>query len=63
MIEHPAFYQLIIYDNGSKLCIGDTDGIGLKNIAHRIDNLGGQFRIKTNKGYEIFITIPKVESR
>ena len=28
MIEHPAFYQLIIYDNGSKLCIGDTDGIG-----------------------------------
>ena len=63
MIEHPAFYQLIIYDNGSKLCIGDTDGIGLKNIAHRIDNLGGQFRVKTNKGYEIFITIPKGESR
>ena len=28
MIEHPAFYQLIIYDNGGKLCIGDTDGIG-----------------------------------
>ncbi len=63
MIEHPAFYQLIIYDNGSKLCSGETTGIGLKNIAHRIDNLGGQFRIKTNKGYEIFITIPKGESR
>ncbi len=63
MIEHPAFYQLIIYDNGSKLCTCDMDGIGLKNIAHRIDNLGGQFRVKTNKGYEIFITIPKGESR
>lgn len=61
--EHPGFYQLIIRDNGC----GVTDdairandhGIGLKSIAERVDSLGGLLNIRSDKGFVIFITVPK----
>lgn len=67
--EHPAFYQLIIKDNG-KLYDGENskfvlssidsiDGIGLKNIKERVEALGGTLKITYNDGFKIFVTIMK----
>lgn len=68
--EHPAIYQLIIRDNGSKPpmdisftdegdCIPDGRGIGLRGIKERVERLNGMVRIRYNMGFEIFISIPK----
>ena len=57
--EHPAIYQLVISDNG---CGGEylnTNGIGLKNIESRVNAFNGNINITNNKGFRIFITIPK----
>jgi signal transduction histidine kinase len=62
LVEHPGFYQLIVSDNGSTVTYNPDDGIGLKNIAHRIEALKGYFLIRTNKGFELFITIPKEQT-
>lgn len=62
LVEHPGFYQLIILDNGSTVTYNPDDGIGLKNIAHRIEALKGYFVIRTAKGFELFITIPKEQT-
>ncbi len=59
LVEHPGFYQLIISDNGSLVIYNPDDGIGLKNIAHRIEALKGYFLVRNIKGFELFITIPK----
>lgn len=59
LIEHPAFYQMTISDNGSKIAADLEKGMGLKSISSRIEALNGYFLIKTNNGFEIFITIPK----
>lgn len=57
--EHPAIYQLIINDNGTKKTSINTDGIGLKNIKERVNNLEGIINITNEKGFCIFISIPK----
>lgn len=63
LIEHPGFYQLVISDNGTpKKAVGE-EGIGLKNIQHRIEALKGHFRVKHDRGFELFITIPKDEEK
>mgnify|MGYP000171904956 CR=1 FL=1 len=59
--EHPAFYQLIIADNGHVRRPPRTGGIGLKNMHDRIEALGGVMTIRTEHGFELFITIPKGE--
>jgi len=75
LIEHPSFYQLIIFNdtheqdqsysmnNQSILSpdelVQNTSGIGLKNIEQRVADLGGRFLIRTQTGYELFITFPK----
>jgi signal transduction histidine kinase len=71
--EQPAIYQLIISDNGqinnlSKIIIKRQqsrneyeNGMGLQNIADRVKGFNGNFNISTNKGFEIFITLPKVK--
>ncbi|MBO5372771.1 MAG: sensor histidine kinase [Lachnospiraceae bacterium] len=59
--EHPGFYQLVIEDNGTNAHIGSGNGIGLQNMKERADSLGGTFRIHTEKGFGIFLTIPKTE--
>lgn len=58
--EHPALYQLVIKDNGSpKEISGDDDGIGLKNIADRVSGLNGILNISRERGFNIFISVPK----
>lgn len=55
--EHPAFYQIIINDNGHPAAVNET-GIGIHNMEARINELGGTFTIDTHKGFRIFATIP-----
>lgn len=56
--EHPALYQLIVKDNGSK-AKESNDGIGLKNIAKRVEGLKGNMHISRENGFTLFISIPK----
>lgn len=64
--EHPAFYQLMIEDNGTtakgrqfSFEAADTTGIGLTNIHDRIKALNGIVKIQTENGFRIFISVPK----
>jgi signal transduction histidine kinase len=57
--EHPQLYQLIIHDNGTQVNPLTDEGIGLKNMAQRIEVFKGHLDIKTNNGFEIFISFPK----
>ncbi len=59
LVEHPAFYQLIVSDNGSEMPSNQSPGIGLHSIEQRTLSLNGHFRIRTAKGFELFITLPK----
>lgn len=65
--EHPAFYQLLIEDNGKDIpksvqSMGEHAGMGLSNMKERIDALHGIFHISTERGFRIFISIPKEET-
>ena len=60
--EHPALYQLVIQDNGTKLCPIDKSGIGLNNIADRVQAFHGTFRAEQKNGFRLFISIPKEET-
>lgn len=57
--EHPAFWQLIFEDNGTPVKKENSNGIGLQNISDRIEALDGVCRIDSNRGYRIFVTVPK----
>lgn len=57
--EHPALYQLVIQDNGSSCCYNSENGIGIKNITDRVAAVSGNVNISTDKGFRIFISIPK----
>ncbi len=59
--EHPALYQLIIEDNGTKKAPRIENGLGLQNMKDRIAALDGMIQIREEKGFRIFITIPKKE--
>ena len=69
--EHPGLYQLIIEDNGTmesdktgpKQADGETAGIGLQNMKDRIDVFGGNVEIRREKGWRIYITVPKKVER
>ncbi|MDD2959944.1 MAG: histidine kinase [Lachnospiraceae bacterium] len=63
MREHPAFYQLIVSDNGTVSKNSSDSGIGLINIKDRVDALQGTLQITAENGYKIFIMIPKSEKR
>ncbi len=63
-IEHPAFYQMILKDNGTKgktgeVSVTESEGMGLPGIKKRVDGLGGHLAVHRNPGFEIFITVPK----
>lgn len=62
-IEHPAFYQLIVFNDNPVNETESYEGIGLKNIEHRIEKLNGHFRINKDRGFELFITIPKGKTK
>ena len=57
--EHPAFCQLIIRDDGAMGKPQAAGGMGLQNMAQRVDSLGGVFRVERDKGFRIFISVPK----
>ncbi|MGI6499769.1 MAG: sensor histidine kinase [Anaerostipes sp.] len=59
--EHPSMYQLILQDNGSQSSTSfeGSEGIGLTNMRDRVEALHGNFKLSTQKGFQIFITIPK----
>lgn len=71
--EHPGFYQLTVEDNGTVSRDGEIgmqfgeyqtegaggEGIGLSNMRERVEALHGTFRIHREKGFLIFISIPK----
>jgi len=61
VIEHPAIYQFLVADNGTKEPTQTGHGIGLQNIAERINELGGYLRMNYDGGFRTFITIPKKE--
>jgi len=73
LMEHPSFYQLVIADTGNKFAKktgsgmssvkSDTShGIGLQSMSERITALGGIFRTEQNKGFTVFISVPKGEA-
>lgn len=69
--EHPAMYQLRIHDNGSIDNVQRetitkafenqefAEGMGLHNIYDRVKSFGGNINVTTDRGFTIFITIPK----
>lgn len=57
--EHPALYQLIVKDNGRKKAVDHEEGIGLKNIIDRVNDLGGNINISSDNGFVIFVSVPK----
>lgn len=62
--EHPGFYQLIVEDNGRQRICGpgkqeENRGIGIRNMKERVDTFGGNLEIQTQKGWRIYITVPK----
>lgn len=59
VIEHPGFYQLLIEDNGTNISKDFSSGIGLINMEERVKALNGTFKINTQNGFHIFISIMK----
>lgn len=61
--EHPAFYQLLVEDNGTKNSgeniSADSSGIGLSNMKERVDALHGIIHINDENGFRIFVSIQK----
>lgn len=57
--EHPGLYQLIIKDNGTVRGVGRENGIGLRNIEDRVESLKGIANISGEKGFVIFVSVPK----
>jgi len=57
--EHPAFYQLLIHDNGTNISTKTSDGMGLTNIKDRVKGPGGNIKISTDQGFKILISIIK----
>lgn len=70
MREHPALYQLCIEDNGTLEegiflsknnleALFSNRGIGLSNMNDRLKILNGNLQITIQKGFRLFMTIPK----
>ena len=57
--EHPAFYQLMLEDNGCCTEIKES-GIGLKNMSDRAAALKGRISFTpSQEGFKIFMSLPK----
>lgn len=75
VVEYPAFWRLTVQDNGSSPkrrstadepfdegfegAVRPQPGIGLQTMEDRTRALGGVFRTDYDKGFRIFVTIPK----
>ena len=58
IIEHPAFYRILVSDNGQPGQLHES-GIGLHNMKSRIDELGGIINFSSDDGFMVHATIPK----
>lgn len=56
-IENPSFYQFSIHDNGDHITM--KDGLGLKSMHERVHAFQGICNISSERGFHIFINIPK----
>ena len=56
--EHPAFCQLVIWNNGSVKMSKNPRGIGLQNMADRVSVLGGVFSVEDSNGFRVFVSVP-----
>ncbi len=56
--ELPAFYKIVIHDNGTAFSSDSATGMGTVSMYDRINCLGGTININKNNGYRIYITIP-----
>lgn len=59
--EHPAMYQMLVHDNGTKKNNPDGRGMGLYNMEERVSAFSGRFSATYQNGFRIFISIPKQE--
>ncbi len=58
--EHPAFYKMIIHDNGTDIkSDNSSSGMGITGMIERVERLDGIIRITNEDGFRIFVTIPK----
>lgn len=57
--EHPALFQLVVQDNGTRINYANDKGIGLKNISDRVAAFNGNMNLSFDKGFRIFISVPK----
>jgi len=60
--EQPGFYQLLIEDNGTASTrhpLDQNTGIGLTNIKDRVDSIHGIIHISNERGFRIFVSVPK----
>lgn len=66
--EYSAFYQLVVQDNGVASAMGlpedayFKEGMGLESMRLRCEALGGNFIIRKERGFGIFMTLPKVKA-
>ncbi|MCM1054873.1 MAG: histidine kinase [Bacteroides sp.] len=58
--EHPALYQLTVYDNGSGK--PKSGGMGLEDMRQRTEDMGGNFGISVNKGFTVFASVKKYDT-
>lgn len=59
ILEMPAFYKIIIHDNGTSFSSSSiTTGMGTVSMYDRVNSLGGTININKDNGYRIYITIP-----
>ena len=61
--EHPAFYKLVIHDNGTGITEIKNSGMGLAGMNERVERMNGIIRITAENGFEIFVTIPKTKGK
>ncbi|MCR4839216.1 MAG: hypothetical protein K5897_09855 [Eubacterium sp.] len=69
VLEHPGFYQMIVYDHlsegGQRRTApvtgkeSATPGIGLTNIETRARSMGGTVQITEEDGFRVFVSVPK----
>lgn len=65
--SYPAFFRLLVHDDGSvpppPEVLGEAPrigrGIGLSTMADRARALGGRCRVDYDRGFKVFVTVPK----
>ncbi len=65
IMEHQSLYQIVIADNGTTMSDSlqpkSEPGMGVSSMQERVESLNGTMYVDTDKGYQIFISLPKRE--